>query len=660
MGLVNIEGLKQNGCELWFTGETVSANAPKAITAYGNATQITPFSGAGVAKFDGNGDYLNIPNSSDFVVDSTGLTIEFYAYRLGNLGSVNSVVSRLNLSSPYYGYWIGFNVNNKAVIASSLNDLAGTTTISTGSWVYISAYLNTSGVQRLWVNGILENSRSNGPTTTNYETTQYIGGIGTTNPFNGYISEVVISKCDKYGTSNFTPPQYQLANDSNTKLLLHFNTNGTTFTDYSPSPKTITAYGNATQLCSPCGSGLAYFDGSGDTLSCGITSDWAFLSNSTWTLECYFYVTSYGEFTFMSSYNSSTYTTIHFRTDETGKIAYAFASSGGWVNLNNWYGSGTYVLNAWNHVVVTRDGIAANSTIKGFLNGILDFTWNIGTTVLNTPDTPFVVGSFCASIPVYYNGYISGVRVSSISRYTANFTPSTQPFKPDSYTKLLLHMDGIGSAFYDSSDSPGDNGFPILPGVAISPTGSFTSLRTKAGKNLLHKATGSNYISIGSHAAWDINTAIPFAILFWLKCTTTGVVLGRSTGSSGYSYESWMIDFNSGKLRMRLESNAATPFDVIIESTTVLNDGIWRHAAIVFTGSAYKIYINSQLESTVVSSVGSFPQSCVMGIFAVYNAQTPVWVASAFVGEIADLMMFKRKVITQDKIAAIMNETFIY
>ena len=58
-------------------------------------------------------------------------------------------------------------------------------------------------------------------------------------------------------------------------------------------------------------------------------------------------------------------------------------------------------------------------------------------------------------------------------------------------------MDGIGNAFYDSSDPPGDNGFPILPnGVTITPTGTFTTVKDKDGQTYLKFDGSTNYISL--------------------------------------------------------------------------------------------------------------------------------------------------------------------
>ena len=86
---------------------------------------------------------------------------------------------------------------------------------------------------------------------------------------------------------------------NNVSLLLHGNgTNGsTTITDSSPSPKTVTAAGNAqisTAIADPFGDssrGVLAFDGNGDYLAIPDSTDWN-LPND-FTVEAWVYLTAY-------------------------------------------------------------------------------------------------------------------------------------------------------------------------------------------------------------------------------------------------------------------------------------------------------------------------------------------------------------------------------
>lgn len=55
-----------------------------------------------------------------------------------------------------------------------------------------------------------------------------------------------------------------------------------------------------------------------------------------------------------------------------------------------------------------------------------------------------------------FSGWLDEVRLSTVLRYTANFTPPSSPFVPDGFTAALYHLDeGTGDDVLDSSGAPG-------------------------------------------------------------------------------------------------------------------------------------------------------------------------------------------------------------
>ena len=110
-------------------------------------------------------------------------------------------------------------------------------------------------------------------------------------------------------------------------------------------------------------------------------------------------------------------------------------------------------LNEWTHIAMVRSG----NSVTRYVNGIADpiKLENVGS--VGNVSEGLHIGN-CGSEYEHreFTGYIDEVRISkAIARYTGNFTPNTGNHEPDSYTKLLLHMDGgLGSTtFTDSSDS---------------------------------------------------------------------------------------------------------------------------------------------------------------------------------------------------------------
>lgn len=109
--------------------------------------------------------------------------------------------------------------------------------------------------------------------------------------------------------------------------------------------------------------------------------------------------------------------------------------------------------NTWYHWAVCKQG----TNIQQFWNGIEATAPSDGAGTMTADkgiNRLYYVGRFINDLPT--DGYIDEVRISNTVRYTANFTPPTEPFQNDDNTLLLLHMDGTDGSqtFVD------DNGVP--------------------------------------------------------------------------------------------------------------------------------------------------------------------------------------------------------
>ena len=213
---------------------------------------------------------------------------------------------------------------------------------------------------------------------------------------------------------------------SNVSLLLHGNgTNGsTTITDNSPSPKTVTAVGNAqisTAIVNQFGSstGVIAFDGTGDRLSTNIIS---VIGTDDFTIEGWIYVNN------LSSLRSF----VCLGDDIAANGLLIAITSSGRLGV---YGQNLALLigttqtisaSTWAHVACTR----ASGAMRIFVNGAQD------GNVVNTrtySDTALLVGAelYGGIVSAELNGYIDDLRITKgVARYTASFTPPTAPF-PD-------------------------------------------------------------------------------------------------------------------------------------------------------------------------------------------------------------------------------------
>jgi hypothetical protein len=209
-------------------------------------------------------------------------------------------------------------------------------------------------------------------------------------------------------------------NRNNVSLLLHGNgTNGsTTITDNSPSPKTVTAVGNAqiSTAQSKYGGGSIAFDGNGDQLTTPSNNAFAF-GTGDFTVEAWAYEIA-----------RSTYPTVIEIGNHLGAAGIIFLTNNG-ENLAGIYSGGFFAMTAtgslaaWNHYAWVRSGNSIQTFVNGIGGGAASFTNNL------TNATSITIGGIGGIYDL--NGYIDDLRITKgVARYTANFTPPTAPF-PD-------------------------------------------------------------------------------------------------------------------------------------------------------------------------------------------------------------------------------------
>jgi hypothetical protein len=203
-------------------------------------------------------------------------------------------------------------------------------------------------------------------------------------------------------------------------LLLHGDgTNGsTTITDNSPSPKTVTAVGNAqiSTAQSKFGGASIAFDGSGDFLTTSASADLDF-GVQDFTIELW------------HRFNNTTLDRGFVGNGSNGRLDFIWRTSTG-INLGriNTAFDSTFAwspsVNVWYHIAISRSG----TSLRAFIDGV-----QIGSTVTNSINynaSSCIIGSSLSNAR-NSNGYIDDLRITKgVARYTANFTPPTAPF-PD-------------------------------------------------------------------------------------------------------------------------------------------------------------------------------------------------------------------------------------
>lgn len=216
------------------------------------------------------------------------------------------------------------------------------------------------------------------------------------------------------GTEKVTTDPYR----SQVSLLLHGDgTNGsTTITDSSPTPKTVTAFGNAqiSTAQSKFGGSSIAFDGTGDYLT--LPTDNNLVLTSDFTIEFWIYPNSVSGSGHLIATQSVDFT-IQFSNAASDQLMVYDGNS----NVIS-----SVALSTWSHIAIVRQ----SGSLQGYINGIAKGSaWNNISQTRFTLSSAFIGSRWTGGNS--YNGYIDDLRITKgVARYTANFTPPTAPF-PD-------------------------------------------------------------------------------------------------------------------------------------------------------------------------------------------------------------------------------------
>jgi hypothetical protein len=205
-----------------FTDSSASAHT---MTAVGNAQIDTAYSKFGGASgiFDGTGDYVSTPDSTDFDFGTGDFTIDYW---VRPTSSVENVAIYCQRDSDYSRYVVirgngGFD--SWSFLAMSYSPVATygiTCAHSVGTWYHHEIVRNGSNLY-WFVNGVAQTLSATVPISTTSmpdvgEALHLGGNAGWGEYLNGWLDELRISKGIARHTSNFTPPAYEY--DANTTV----------------------------------------------------------------------------------------------------------------------------------------------------------------------------------------------------------------------------------------------------------------------------------------------------------------------------------------------------------------------------------------------------------------------------------------------------------
>jgi hypothetical protein len=609
-----------------------SSNNQYLITRNGNATQgsFSPFSTSGWSMFVGGAGYQRWDTNTNY--SGTDLTIECWAYATATTTTYTSLISSNLGTGNYYPYFDlgidGSNLLSCSFYGTSQVVCKNTTSFPLNAWVHCAVVLTSAGAVSLYQAGQRVATASSA-TIASVSTGIQVGGLvqtsggGYTAYFNGYISNARIVKSAVYSGTTITVPTTALSAIANTNLLvcgenravdkangyaLGVNTVSRTAVAFSPFAPTA-VYNPAVHGSS------AYFDGSGDYLTIGSTSDFI-LGTNDFCLEAWHY--------------SLTGTDVGFIARRTAQAAT------GWVMGvrsiaallgGTWYDplvgvKSSFKKYEWVHSVVTRSGnnwrffengvLIDYQTRSGSINDMTQYVVNIGRAASSAEEGPFTgyltdAALTIGSIPTLYQTNVTTTNTQVFSVPTAPRTSSTN-------TNFLVK--GTDAAIIDST------GRTVLETAADARS---TNVVTKfTGGAMYFDGTG-DYLVVPSSVLHLFGTQA-FTVEAWVYTTTTKQyqnIYGTHNGDTN-----WVVRLLDNKIMMYTGSADIT-------GATVLAINTWYHVAAVREGTGTnqtKLYVNGTLDVTGTNATN-------------YTTQSQAWIgaqinnpgATYFQGYIADL-----------------------
>ena len=517
------------------------SNLNNIVSGFGNSNlgTFSPFGSSRSVYFDGTGDYLDVPSNAVFTLGTGDFTIEGWMY-MNSVTTGTLYDSRTGVSSVSPVIYLTSGV--LAYYVAGSNVITGPTLL-TGQWYHIAVVRN-SGSTKMYLNGTQTGS-------TYTDSNNYViggpkigAGYSNANLLTGYISNLRVVKGTAVYTANTTAPTTPLVSVANTVLL---TCNSNQFVDYAAANNVITKNGDAavsefspfsTVTVTPA-SYSGYFDGTGDYLAINYASGSTIAGDFTWETWVYDIGTRAYATPMAWRSGSSSFSGFIIQRNNGANNLNVSITNGALTNLSIIQTSGTYILNAWNHIAVTRLG----SLVTVWVNGISVGTGTLSGTI--SPGSSYWIGSdpYNNVATVQFGGYISNQRfVNGTAVYTSTFTPPTTPLTAVANTSLLTCQ---STTFIDNSTNAfaitvNGNAKPVIQNPFTDTISTASNYSANTFGNSVYFDGTTDYLTIPYNSSFNIPASTPFTFECWVYTTSTAffVVANRnwSFGSSGPTY----------------------------------------------------------------------------------------------------------------------------
>ncbi|HCY35677.1 MAG: hypothetical protein DKM50_06800 [Candidatus Margulisiibacteriota bacterium] len=247
-------------------------------------------------------------------------------------------------------------------------------------------------------------------------------------------------------------------------------------------------------------------------------------------------------------------------------------------------------------------GVEIRRSITGYPQSVSD-----GISIYSGSSSSKVDANNISSQTTYYYSIFAK---DNNNNWSSAATASVTPYL-DSYTKLLLHMDG--GSIDDSS----------LANQTINVNGSVTQVSSPAHWGNIGSFSSPNYLSVADSEDWNF-AADDFTIDGWvypnnLSNYSTDVYSSRftiCTQGTGYgAFSLFMYKDNNVIYLIFTASTSGTTWDINTGYVTVnITENSWNHIAAVRNGNAFSLYVNGLQVGSATSSGTIINSTAVLNI----------------------------------------------
>ena len=243
----------------------------------------------------------------------------------------------------------------------------------------------------------------------------------------------------------------------------------------------------------------------------------------------------------------------------------------------------------------------------------------------------------------YFKGNIDHVRISKVARYggiegsgndsTVNFTPPTEPWKPDEDTLLILNVDDARMPFTTGIDhsTGGTNGLIGAPAIDSDIT-KFGSSSLKLGGD----GAGGDFIKQAASNKWNFGTG-DFTVESWIYKTedqnqpivgNTSVAIGPGN-TNCWRMKTWSV--NSTYANLIFGHGGTDDITGHVDHYFTLHE--WHHVAAVRESGQLSLYVDGRQAQSPTSNTTNYNQRNELWIGATYDLLT----TTMYTGYIDDL-----------------------